>query len=120
MTPWEKSMEGYEDFRERATPEEWAEFHKNYEQTPMGWRRKWMPGQDAVESTSDRPPQAADTRPWLKRMFTAPPSGAPPAGASVVVPPQRPAEFRTEAEAVAAGLPPGTVVIINGRRAIIE
>jgi len=81
MTQWEKSMEGYKDLRERATPEEWAEFHKNNELTDKGWRRK----------------APLNTMGMMKAILGdksqgAPPSGAPPAGASVVVPPQRPAE----------------------------
>jgi len=111
LTPWEKVQSMRDKFYEamKDHPEKIAEFEKNFIWGPTGPKSRHAPAAVFLTGAQKAALEAAQQAEGGGQ--------TPDAGRQT---PDQMKTFATEAEAMAAGLKAGTIVLINGRRAVIE
>jgi len=128
MMPWEKEIAAEAAFKKRATPDQLKQAQDDFELSPSGkWVKKAsnmnpMEALSVILANNKAGGNGQGINPF-RRSAAAPVSVPPvetPAAAAPGATSQTPLNFATEQEATSAGLPVGTIVLINGRRAVIE
>jgi hypothetical protein len=111
LTPWEKVQSMRDKFYEamKDHPEKIAEFEKNFIWGTTGPKSRHAPAAVFLTGAQKAALEAAQQAEGGGQ--------TPDAGRQT---PDQMKTFATEAEAMAAGLKAGTIVLINGRRAVIE